>query len=180
MDGRGSARGILGGVTCVACVCAVIALAGCGSTGQGDSAMMRAAGTHRSVGTAYVNPEVVACMQTHGVTVLGNGSLRVSKAMTAGKRKAVENRCGFGATKVARPSRKSVGTTVPQPPAKPYQSFYSRRIAKIVACLHRAGVTIPSSDSALLSSTSGIKTRSPRVKADVGKCRSESLPTSSR
>lgn len=53
------------------------------------------------------------------------------------------------------------------------QSFRSRAVAKVVACLHKAGVKIPRSDSALLSSTSGIKTRSPRVKAAIGKCRSE-------
>ena len=59
------------------------------------------------------------------------------------------------------------------------QSFRSLAIAKVVACLHKAGVEIPRSDSALLSSTSGIKTRSPRVKAAIGRCRSESLATAS-
>lgn len=54
-----------------------------------------------------------------------------------------------------------------------HQSFRSRAVAEIVACLHRAGIKIPRSDSALLSSTSGIKTRSPQVKAAIGKCRSE-------
>src|SRR4029077_3275400 len=185
MDGRGSARGLLGGVACgpgvVVCVCTLIALAGCGSTDQGDSAATHTAAPRRSVSTAYVNPEVAACMQTHGGTVLGGGSLRASKTMTVEKRKAAENRCGFGeAAKVARPPKGSVGTTATHSPAQPHQSFRSQRITKIVACLHRAGVNVPSTDSALLSSTSGIKTRSPRVKADVGKCRSESLATSSR
>lgn len=184
MDGRGSARGLLGGVTCgpgvVACVCALIALTGCGSTDQGDSAATHTAATRRSVSTAYVNPEVAACMQTHGVTVLGDGSLRASKAMTIAKRKAAENRCGFGeAAKVARPFKGSVGTAAPHPPAKPHRSFRSQRITKIVACLRRASVNIPSTDNVLLSSTSGIKTRSPRVKAAIGKCRSESLTAAS-
>lgn len=177
MDGRGWARGLLGGVTCgacvIACVCILIAFGGCGSTNQGDSAAVSVAGIRRAVGTANGDPEVAACMQRHGVTVLDNGELRMSKTMTAAKRKAVENRCGFGGAKVTRPSRGSVGTTATRPPAKPHQSFRSRRITKIVACLHRTGVNIPSTDAALLSSTSGIKTRSPRVKAAIGRCRSE-------
>jgi len=64
--------------------------------------------------------------------------------------------------------------------AKTPKSFRSLAVAKIVACLHRAGVEIPRSDPALLSSTSGIKTRDPRVKVAIGKCRSESLTTASR
>jgi hypothetical protein len=58
-----------------------------------------------------------------------------------------------------------------------HRSFRSRAVAKVVACLHKAGVNIPRSDSALLSSSSGIKTRSAWVKAAIGKCRSESLAT---
>lgn len=53
------------------------------------------------------------------------------------------------------------------------QSFRSHAVAKVVACLRKAGVEIPPSDSTLLSSTSGIQTRSPQVKAAIGKCRSE-------
>lgn len=60
------------------------------------------------------------------------------------------------------------------------QSFRSLAIAKVAACLHKAGVEIPRSDSALLSSTSGIRTRSPRIKEAIGRCRSESLAASSR
>jgi signal peptidase I len=53
------------------------------------------------------------------------------------------------------------------------KSFHSLAVAKIAACLRKAGVNVPSSDSALLSSTSGIKTRDPRIKAIIGKCRSD-------
>jgi signal peptidase I len=60
------------------------------------------------------------------------------------------------------------------------QSFRSLAVANVVACLHKAGVDIPGSDPALLSSTSGIKTRSPWVKVAIGRCRSESLATASR
>jgi signal peptidase I len=60
------------------------------------------------------------------------------------------------------------------------ESFRGLAIAKVAACLRKAGVTVPPSDSTLLSSTSGIKTRSPRVKAAIGRCRSESLATASR
>jgi hypothetical protein len=178
MDRRCAARGLLGGVTSgagvAACVCTLIALAGCGSSDEGDSAATQTAGTHQSAYAAYGSSEVVACLQKNGVTVLGDGKLRVSKTMTSAKRRAVETRCGFGEAKVAPPSKKSVVTTATQPQAKPYQSFRSRRIAKVMACLHRAGVDIPSTDIALLSSTSGIKTRSPRVKADIVRCRSQS------
>ncbi len=59
-------------------------------------------------------------------------------------------------------------------------SFRSRAVAEVVACLHKAGVEVPPSDPALLSSTSGIKTRSPWVKAAIGKCRSGSLASASR
>lgn len=65
-------------------------------------------------------------------------------------------------------------------PQSKRQSFRSLAIAKVTACLYKAGVEIPRSDSALLSSTSGIKTRSPRVKAAIGRCRSESLSAASR
>ena len=60
------------------------------------------------------------------------------------------------------------------------QSFRSRVLVSVVACLHKAGVEIPLSDAALLSSTSGIKTHSPQVKAAISKCRSESLTSASR
>jgi signal peptidase I len=60
------------------------------------------------------------------------------------------------------------------------QSFRGVAIEKVAACLHNAGVEIPRSDSALLSSTSGIRTRSPRAKAAIGRCRSESLAAASR
>ena len=60
------------------------------------------------------------------------------------------------------------------------QSFRGVAVAKVVACLHKANVNIPRSDTALLSSTSGIKTRSPQVKAAISKCRSESLTAASR
>jgi hypothetical protein len=176
MDGRGSARGLLGGVMCgagvVACVYALIALAGCGNTDQDGSAAVRTASTRRSVDAAYGNAEVAACLQRNGLAVLGDGKLRASKTMTAAKRKAVENRCGFGEANIARSSKTNVRMKTIQRPTKPYESFRSRRIAKIVACLHRAGVNIPSADTALLSSTSGIRTHSRRVRAAIAKCRS--------
>ncbi len=50
--------------------------------------------------------------------------------------------------------------------------FRRRAVAEVAACLLKAGVAIPRTDSALLSSTSGIKTHSPRVKAIIAKCRS--------
>lgn len=64
--------------------------------------------------------------------------------------------------------------------AQKIASFRDRLVAKIAACLHEAGVNIPRPDSALLSSTSGIGTRSPRVKAAIGKCRTESLAAAAR
>jgi signal peptidase I len=60
------------------------------------------------------------------------------------------------------------------------QSFRSLAVARVVACLHEAGVEIPYSDPALLSSTSGIKTHSPQVRAAISKCRTESLTTAAR
>jgi hypothetical protein len=60
------------------------------------------------------------------------------------------------------------------------QRFRSRVIARIVACLHTAGVDIPPGDSDLLSSTSGIKTRSSQVKAAISRCRSDSLTSAFR
>jgi len=65
-------------------------------------------------------------------------------------------------------------------PQSKRQSFRSLAIAKVTACLYKAGVEIPRSDSALLSSTSGIKTRSRRVKVAIGRCRSKSLSAASR
>jgi hypothetical protein len=61
-----------------------------------------------------------------------------------------------------------------------HQSFRSLAIAKVVTCLHRAGIEIPGFDPALLSSTSGIRTRNPQIKATISKCRSESLTAASR
>jgi signal peptidase I len=63
-------------------------------------------------------------------------------------------------------------------PRSKRSSFRSQAVVNIVTCLHMAGVTIPPSDSALLSSTSGIKTRSPQVKAVIGRCRREALTAS--
>lgn len=135
----------------------------------------------------YVNPGVAACVRSHGLTVLNNDEL-VSKTLTAAELEAAAKRCGFQVEKVARPARKAATkrpvrkppAAARQPSAIKAQSFRSRAVAKVVACLHKAGVNIPPSDSDLLSSTSGIKTRSPRVKAAIGKCRSESLTTASR
>jgi len=128
---------------------------------------------------ADVNPEVAACMHRNGITVLSNGELQVSKTTLAPKRKTAEARCGFGVKSVARrraPTKPAAGklrNAARQPSAIKAQSFRSRLIAKIVACLHNAGVDIPSSDSTLLSSTSGIKTRIPWIKAAIGRCRGE-------
>ncbi len=67
-----------------------------------------------------------------------------------------------------------------QSPQSKRQSFHSRVVTNVVRCLHKARVYIPGSDTALLSSTSGIKTRSPQIKAAIGRCRSESLAAASR
>jgi hypothetical protein len=137
--------------------------------------------------TIYVNPELVTCVRRSGLPVLSSGEL-VSKTLTAAKLKAAEKRCGFEVERVSRPA-KEASTKPPvrkppdaarQPSAIKAESFRSRVVAKVVACLHNAGVNIPPSDSDLLSSTSGIKTRSPRVKAAIGKCRSESLAAASQ
>jgi hypothetical protein len=82
----------------------------------------------------------------------------------------------FGAAKAALSSRSAATKPLP----KPHQSFRSLAVAKVVVCLHKAGVQIPASDSDLLSSTSGIKTRSPQVKAAIRRCRSEALTAASR
>jgi hypothetical protein len=111
-------------------------------------------------------------MQRNGVTVLGNGELQVPRTVTPAQLKAAEKLCVLGAAKAARLSRNAA--------KKPRQSFHSRAVVNVVACLHRAGVEIPPSDSDLLSSTSGIKTRSPQVKAAIRRCRSEALTTASR
>ncbi len=122
----------------------------------------------------YVNPGVAACVRSHGLTVLNNDEL-VSKTLTAAKLEAAAKRCGFEVEKIAKPNRNA---TIKSQPKR--QSFRSLAVAKIVACLHKAGVQIPPSDSDLLSSTSGIKTHSPQVKSAIGNCRSESLATASR
>jgi len=179
------ARGISG----VVCAYALFALAGCsgaaehGGTTQSGSTAGRRTNDSVALKTKYDNPEVAACMQRNGVTVLSNGELRVSNAVTGTRRKAIEHRCGFGVIKTARPSSKVTrhpSDMAKKSTAKKHQSFHSLLVAKIVTCLHNAGVVIPPSDSALLSSTSGIKTRSPQVKAVIGRCRSEPLTTSSR
>jgi hypothetical protein len=108
-----------------------------------------------------------ACLRGYGATAVGTGALsglKVPRGTTPAQLSAMLKNCGSGS---ARPEAKR-------------QSFRSLAVAKVVACLHEAGVQIPPSDSDLLSSTSGIKTRSPRVKAAIGKCRSESLSTASR
>lgn len=81
---------------------------------------------------------------------------------------------GVASDHIIRPPYESIK------PQTQRQSFRSVAITKVVACLHKAGVNIPRSDAALLSSTSGIKTRSPQVKAAISRCRSESLTTASR
>ncbi len=135
----------------------------------------------------YVNPGIAACVRSHGLTVLNNDEL-VSKTLTAAKLEAAAKRCGFEVKKGAQPARKAAAkrpvrkppAAARQPSAIKAQSFRSRAVAKVVACLHKAGVNIPPSDPDLLSSTSGIKTRSPQVRSAIGNCRSKSLATASR
>jgi hypothetical protein len=175
----------------VTCACLMVMLGGCGGTS------MYRASSHLSAGMVHADPEVAACMLRNGVTVLSNGELRVSKRATEPKRKAAEMRCGFpGKTNTARPKRnvanrhlaEKLPTTKPQtirrrariPLAGKPESFRGRAVANVVACLRKDGVNVPPSDSRLLSSTSGIKTRRPQVKAAIGRCRSESLAAASR
>lgn len=169
----------------------VVVLGGCG----GPS--MHRTNSHLSAGMVHADPEVAACMLRNGVTVLSNGELRVSKRATDAKRKAAEMRCSFRRkTNTARPKRNVANKHLAEklPPTKPQmikrrarrplagkpESFRGRVVANVVACLRKDGVNVPPSDSRLLSSTSGIKTRSPLVKAAIGKCRSESLATAAR
>jgi hypothetical protein len=173
------------------CVCMVVVLGGCGGTSKHRTS------PHLSGGTAYARSEVAACMPRNSVTVLSNGELRVSKGAIDAKRKAAEKRCSSGEKiNTARPRREVANkhvaekfpvmkarTTKPQerkPQARKPGSFRDRLVANVVACLHKDRVNVPPSDSRLLPSTSGIKTRSPRVKVAIGKCRSESLAAASR
>jgi signal peptidase I len=59
-----------------------------------------------------------------------------------------------------------------------HEAFQTRAAASVAACLHRAGVSVPRSDSALLSSTSGIRTRDPRVKVAIARCRAAPVTAS--
>jgi Signal peptidase, peptidase S26 len=61
-----------------------------------------------------------------------------------------------------------------------HEAFRKRALASAAACLRKAGVDVPTSHSALLSSTSGIKTHSTRVKAAISRCRNESPSASAR
>jgi hypothetical protein len=171
------------------CACMLVVLWGCGGASKHTTSPHLSAG---SAGTAYVDQEVATCMRRNGVTVLSSGELQVSKDVTNAKRKAGEKRCGFGEMANTVPPRRNVANkrlTEELPARKPQttkrrarkpESFRGRLVAKVVACLHKNGVNVPPSDSRLLSSTSGIKTRSPQVKAAISKCRSESLTTASR
>jgi hypothetical protein len=134
----------------------------------------------------YVNPGVAACVRSQGLTVLNDGEL-VSKTLTAAELEAAAKRCGFEVKKGAQAAGKAAAKPpvrkppdwARQPSAMKAESFRSRAVAEVMACLRKAGVDVPNSDSALLSSTSGIETRSPRIRASIGKCRSESLATAS-
>ncbi len=189
-----SARGLLSSVArgggVAACVCTLVALGGCGSAVEhttSSSVTKHTTSARPSGGTAYDDPKVAACIQRNGITVLSNGEWQAAKTVTtAAKRKAIENRCGFGVSKDTRRSgnaaKRLVAEKLPPRTARAKRSQAQRRqpaltrdrlVAKVVACLHREGVSIPPSDSALLSSTDGIKTRSRRAKAAIGKCRSE-------
>ncbi len=108
--------------------------------------------------------------------VLSNGELQAPKTVTPAELEGVGKICGSDAANAVGPGRKEADARSKQGfhgSVQKHQSFRSRAVAKVVACLHKEGVNIPRSDSALLSSTSGIKTRIPRVKAAIGKCRSE-------
>lgn len=52
-----------------------------------------------------------------------------------------------------------------------HESFQAHAAAIVGACLRRAGISVPHSDSAVLSSTAGIGSHDPRVKAAIGRCR---------
>jgi hypothetical protein len=147
-----------------------VALGGCGGGAE------RTTSNRLSAGAAGKNSKVAACLERNGGRGVTDRELRVANTAIAAERKAVEQRCGFEVAKAAQPGKKARRRAL----AKQPQSFRSRAIARVVACLHRAGVGIGSSDSDLLSSTSGIKTRSPQVKAAIGKCRIESMADASR
>ena len=182
LRGGGRMSRVARGISGVVCVYSLFALAGCGgATEHGGTTESGGTAGHSTPASVVIkskndNPAVAVCMQRDGVTVLSNGELRVSRTVTAAKRKAIEKRCGFGAAKAALSSRSAARKRL----AKPHQSFRNRLVAKLVACLRRAGVSIPPSDPDPLSSTSGIKTRSLQVKTAIGKCRSESLSSASR
>ncbi len=168
-------------------VLVVIACAGCASGASHDPATHAQIADRAATGaylrargpaggkTIYVNGRTAACVRGEGLTVLSSGELQVSKTLPAAKLRAAENICGIQVEKIAKPNGNA--TIIPQPKR---QSFRSLAVAKVVACLHKAEVQIPPSDFDLLSSTSGIKTRSPRVKAAIRRCRSESLTAASR
>jgi hypothetical protein len=147
-----------------------VALGGCGGGAK------RTTSTRLSAGAAGENSKVAACIKRNSVTGVTDGELQVANTVIATKRKAGEKRCGFEVAKAAQPGKKARRRAS----AKQSESFRSRAVAEVVACLHKAGVAIPLSGSALLSSTSGIRTRSRRVKAAIGRCRSESLAGASR
>lgn len=181
-----SPRSVVRGAGIATCACMLVVLWGCGGASKHTTS------PHLSAGTVYADSEVATCMRRNGVTVLSDGELQVSKDVTDAWRKAAEKRCSFGEmANTAQPRRnmanKHLAEKLParkpqttKPRARKPESFRGRLVAKVVACLHEAGVNIPPSDSRLLSSTSGIKTHSPRVKAAIGKCRSESLAAASR
>jgi uncharacterized protein YceK len=168
-------------VAMVTCLVMAVALGGCGSVAEHPTSgggTKHTPSARLAMATVSNSSEVAACMQRNGVTVLSNSGLQTAKAVTTAKRKAVERRCGFGVPKGGRRSQRPATRAASKPlavklVAKASSSSHSRLVAKIAACLHHAGINIPNSDAALLSSTSGIRTRSPRVKAAIGKCRSE-------
>jgi hypothetical protein len=101
-----------------------------------------------------------------------------SRVAKATRPKSAANKPLTDKPRARKPQTKRSQATKSQ--AQKTDSFRDRLVAKVAACLHKAGVEIPRSDFALLSSTSGIRTRSPRVKAAIGRCRSESLAAASR
>lgn len=161
-------------VAMVTCVSVAASFGGCGGVTGHASGGGGAKRTTSAPSTAKVSPEVAVCMRRNGVTVLADGGLRVPKGVTDAKRKAAEDECGFAVTRPVRHARyetNGASAAAKSPRARGFQSFHSRLVARIAACLHSAGVKIPSLDSALLSSTSGIKSRSPRIKAVISRCR---------
>jgi hypothetical protein len=151
-------------------ICVAVAGSGCGS------AVERPAPARLSVGAASHIPGFVACMRKNGMTVAGDGELRIPKTVTPAELDAAERTCGFGtATTGERTRRAAESKAEMELEASARKTRAGRRLLKQFSeCMREQGIDLQPGE-VTAKSLSAVAVRSARGAAAVARCRARSI-----